>query len=291
MRWTLLALLLCVGCIVPKKRYEELSSDYQAHRTTADAALAQRDATLAERDRAIAARDTKIQSLESALSSAETRAKELQARIDDLSHQMETLQNEKASLVRDRSQLKASVAEMQQALADLADRKAATELRIAQYKDLLARFRALIDAGRLRVKIVDGRMVVEMATDILFASGKAELSPDGKNAVREVAAVLASIPDRQFQVEGHTDNVPISNDRFPSNWELAAARAIVVSKALVEGGVAPTRLSSAAFAEFRPVAENTTPEGKAANRRIEIVVVPDLSQLPGFEELQGLAQE
>jgi chemotaxis protein MotB len=105
------------------------------------------------------------------------------------------------------------------------DLPAAAQARVAAYQDMLKRFQKLIDAGTLKVKIVNGRMVVELATDVLFASGKAELSPSGKGAIREVAVVLASIAERKYQVEGHTDNVPISTAQYPSNRVLASARA------------------------------------------------------------------
>lgn len=290
MRWSALLLLLSVGCVVPKKKFDALSTDFDRHRAESADAIAKRDLLIDAHRKDIEQLRGKAQSLEEALAKAVAQNGELSTRISELQRQIDDLTTEKSSLIRDRSQLKTSVAEMQEALKDLAERKAATELRIAQYRDLLARFRSLIDAGRLRVKIANGRMVVELATDILFASGKAELSPDGKAAIKEVAGVLSAIPDRHFQVEGHTDNVPISNEKFPSNWELAAARAIVVTKALVDGGVSSGRLSGASYADARPVADNTSPEGRSANRRIEIVVVPDLSQLPGFEELNDLSK-
>ena len=100
--------------------------------------------------------------------------------------------------------------------------------------------------------------------------------------------VMGSIPDRRFQVEGHTDNVPIKTAQYPSNWELASARAIAVTKALVDASLPADRVSAASYADYRPVSSNDTPEGRAANRRIEIVVVPDLSTLPGFEELRKI---
>ncbi|NOY26220.1 MAG: OmpA family protein, partial [Oligoflexia bacterium] len=201
------------------------------------------------------------------------------------------LRSDKAELVKDRTRLRASVDEIKVALGDLAARKAQADARVAQYKDMLSRFQSLIDAGRLKVKIVDGRMIVEMATDILFASGKAELSQDGQAALTEVAAVLADIPDRAYQVEGHTDAVPIKTSQYASNWELGSARAVTVVRTLIAAGIPPQRLSAATFSQYHPVADNDTPEGKSANRRIEIVVVPDLSQLPGFEELQAISAQ
>jgi chemotaxis protein MotB len=199
-------------------------------------------------------------------------------------------QGELAQLVKDKSALKSSVEDMRKALDELAKRKAESDKRIAEYKALLARFQALIDAGKLKVKIVDGRMVVQLQSDVLFSSGSASLSKDGRANIVEVAAVLASIPERKFQVEGHTDNVPINTQQFPSNWELASARALTVTKAMVEAGLPAARVSAASFGAEKPAATNDTPEGKAQNRRIEIVVVPDLSSLPGFDELSAASR-
>ena len=270
-----------LAACVPKKDYQALEAELAATRS--------------QLNDDIAARDGKISSLEEALANSKAAAEQLgkdiadlQGRYDEKAALAESLTAEKATLVKDKSRLRASVKEMEEALIELAARKAAADKRVAAYQDLLDRFKALIDAGRLRVKIVDGRMVVELATDILFASGKAELSEEGTSALTEVAKVLADIPDRRYQVEGHTDDVPISTSRFPSNWELASARAIVVVKALIEGGISADRVSAASYSEHRPVGDNDTDEGKAANRRIEIVVVPDLTDLPGFDELEAL---
>ncbi len=106
-----------------------------------------------------------------------------------------------------------------------------------------------------------------------------ELKPAGRAALEEVAVVLASIPDRHFQIGGHTDNVPISTARFPSNWELSTGRAVEVTRFLVAREVSPTVLSATGYGEFDPVASDDTPEGKARNRRIEITVVPNIDEL------------
>ncbi len=218
----------------------------------------------------------------------ETDVADLQERLDRAKAQNEQLAAERARLAQDQSDLQSSVSEMQKAIIELSQRKAEADARINEFRSLISRFKALIDAGKLRVKIVDGRMVVELATDILFDSGSAKLSPNGEVAIGEVAMVLASIPDRRFQVEGHTDNVPIKTAQYPSNWELASARSIAVVRALVESGLPAERVSASSYADMKPVMANDTPEGRAANRRIEIVVVPDLSGLPGFEELKNL---
>jgi chemotaxis protein MotB len=187
------------------------------------------------------------------------------------------------------SQLTTSVAEMKSALEEAQKRKEETDKRLAEFKELTEKFKSLVDAGKLRVKVVDGRMLVQLQTDVLFGSGSARLSAAGRAGIREVGAVLAGLENRSFQVEGHTDNVPIKSATFPSNWELAAARAITVLNTLVEAGMPKERVSAASFGETHAAAPNATAEGRAANRRIEIVVVPDLSSLPGFEELNRLS--
>lgn len=201
------------------------------------------------------------------------------------------LQNRLGSTNLDKTKLQSSVDEMRQALSEMNARKRETEKRMKEYQDLVKRFRSLIDTGKLSVKIVDGRMVVVLGSDILFSSGSAQLSEEGKNAIKEITGVLSQIPDRKFQIEGHTDNVPIKTARFPSNWELASARAVTVVDTMINGGLEKSRISAATFADARPIADNKSVEGRQANRRIEIVVVPDLTQMPGFEELNNLSNQ
>lgn len=276
---TLLVLAVALagaGCVT-QKTYDALKSE----RDALDVTLGEKNAELAAREATLKKRDARIVELEQALTAEQDKVKELGARIDRLVADL-------AAITRDKSKLQGSIEEMTAALADLEKRRAEAEARVQEFRGLLSRFRALIDAGKLKVRIVDGRMVVVLATDVLFGSGSASLSKDGKAAIVEVAAVLASIPKRAFQVEGHTDAVPIASAQFPSNWELAAARAITVTRAMVEAGLPPERISAASYAEQKPVASNDTPEGKALNRRIEITIVPDLSTLPGFDELKKL---
>jgi chemotaxis protein MotB len=277
---TALTLFVAPGCI-PKQKYLDLE-------TQAAATRAELEARIAALEKELADSQANAASLDAALSKAKARNDALDREISGLKKTIDDLQAEQARLLKDKAALKGSVEEMQAALKELERRKAAADRRIAQFQDMLDKFKKLIDAGTLRVKIVDGRMVVELATDILFASGSADLSDDGKKALEEVAAVLQSLPDRKYQVEGHTDNVPIKTAQYPSNWELASARALTVLKTMVSGGLAADRVSAASFGESKPAASNETKEGKAANRRIEIVVVPDLSELPGFDELKKM---
>ena len=93
--------------------------------------------------------------------------------------------------------------------------------------------------------------------------------------------VLGELDDRQFQVEGHTDDVPISTERFPSNWELSSARALSVVRLLIQAGVPPENVSGAGYGEFQPVASNEDAGGRRLNRRIEIVMLPNLDIIAG----------
>jgi len=116
-----------------------------------------------------------------------------------------------------------------------------------------------------------------MVEAILFDSGKAEVKPEGLVVLGKVIEILKTVNDKAIRIEGHTDNKPIVGpltQRYPTNWELSAARAITVSRYLQKQGIEPANLSAIAFAEFKPVADNDSLEGRARNRRIEIVLVP-----------------
>ena len=148
----------------------------------------------------------------------------------------------------------------------------------------------MIDAGQLKVIIRDGRMVIALESDVLFDSGKTNIKPDGQTALAKLAPVLAGITDRKYLVTGFTDDVPIHTQRFPSNWELSTARAVEVVKFLVSSGLKPQQVAAAGYSEFDPVVTNDTPEHRAQNRRIEIVLQPNLSDLPSLDNLQGAAK-
>ena len=154
-----------------------------------------------------------------------------------------------------------------------------TRLRNAIYAEFVSRFQHMIDAGQLEVLIERGRIVLQLPQDILFESGKAIVSKVGRETLLQIAEVIAQIDERQFQIEGHTDNVPINTTRFPSNWELSTARAQAVVYLFVEAGVSPQNISVSGYGEHHPRASNETKEGKALNRRIEIIMLPNLDLL------------
>jgi chemotaxis protein MotB len=178
---------------------------------------------------------------------------------------------------------------LQKKLAELEKAKAASEAREAMFRGLAEKLRSMVDAGQIKVTVRNGRMLLVLPNDILFDSGKVELKDEGKTAIANVAKVLAGMADRHFLVAGHTDNVPIKTHKFRSNWELSTQRAVEVTRLMVEGGMKPSQLGAAGYADFDPAASNDTPDGQKQNRRIEIVVEPNLSELPSLEGLGGAA--
>ncbi len=195
------------------------------------------------------------------------------------------LQENLVSTVKDRGQLKTSLDEMKKAMEEMRQRQAEQKQRLQEFEDLTTRFKKLTDSGTLSIQFVDGKMVVSLGSDVLFPSGSAKLSAAGLEALKEVTNQLKAIPGKRYQVEGHTDNLRIATATFPSNWELASSRAINVTRFMIEAGMPPERVSAASFGDTSPRQSNDTAEGRAANRRIAIVVVPDLSTLPGYDEL------
>jgi chemotaxis protein MotB len=224
--------------------------------------------------------------LQQELESANRDRAALNGRLNGLTEQNEAMATRLRSLGEDVSSLTSNLEAAQRREAELRRRQQQAEERLATFRGMLERFRAMIASGQLRVRIVRGRMVVELAENILFDSGRAELKREGQAALNQVAEVLKTIGNRDFQVAGHTDNVPV-HGRFPSNWELSTARAVTVARLLATAGVEGPHLSAAGYAEFSPAADNATAEGRQQNRRIEIVLMPNLDELPDLSGLTG----
>ena len=281
----LLCAALLVAC-VPKAEFDDVKRQLGEARS----ALVDAEAEAVRRDGELAEHRAQLARFEAEVELARQEAADLRRELEMTAAQRDARVAELANAMADQEALAESIEAMRRALEEANQRELAAQQRVYEFKQLLARFQSLIDAGKLRIKIVDGRMVLELPTDILFASGSATLSAEGDAALREVGTVLAEMAGRAFQVEGHTDNVPIDTRRFRDNWALAAARALGVRETLEAAGMKPTQLSAASFGDTRPVADNATDAGKAANRRIEIVLVPDLSALPGADELEAMGR-
>ena len=282
------SLALLPGCLVKKKDLDAALATIADQETELDGLAAQLNDCEASLEQCRGDLERK----QGELDACDARAAGLTTERDGLAAEGEALRQalkkrgaDLSRLTREADLLSQSLTETQKAMEEMRAREAAAEERNRIYAQLLDRFQEMIDAGTLDVSIEDGRIVINLKQDILFGSGSDKVGDEGKETLGEVATALAEFPDRSFQVEGHTDNVPIQTARFPSNWELSTARSTSVVKLLVEGGVLPANVSAAGFGEFRPRDDNETDEGRALNRRIEIIMVPALQQLPDPDEV------
>ena len=220
---------------------------------------------------------------------------ELMKRVDEaavlnaeLSERLRKAGQSVKDLSGEKTELSKVLADTRLKLEDLAKKQAAAEARLAQFQSLKARFKRIVEDGKARVLIRRGQMIVKVSSDRLFDPGKSAVNDDGKSILADVAKILKTLDGRKFQVAGHTDNVKLEKAKVANNWELSTARAVEVTKALVERGMDPTTLSAGGFAEFAPAASNDTPEGRKKNRRVEIVLLPtaeEIISLPGVAEL------
>ncbi|MBX9631639.1 MAG: flagellar motor protein MotD [Burkholderiales bacterium] len=131
----------------------------------------------------------------------------------------------------------------------------------------------LVKEGQVRVTESARGIAVEINASVLFAPGQAVLNDSSVRSLVAVAQVLAGA-ENAIEVEGHTDNAPIGTPLFPSNWELSAARASRVVRLFTQAGVAPERMAAIGYGEYRNVDTNDTPEGKARNRRVTVMILP-----------------
>jgi chemotaxis protein MotB len=275
------AALASAGCVT-RDRYDEVLVDLQRARAQS-ADHATRAASLQNQ---VAKLGADVQARDAKLGELGTAQADLQRKVDDLvllnaelSQRLKSAGQSVEQLASERGNLSHALDDMRAKLDELKRQQAAAEARAAEFRELLKSFQKMVDAGKLKVGIRRGRMVLELPNDILFDSGKTELKAAGKSALADVAKVLRGLPGRTFQVAGHTDNVKIQSARYPSNWELSTARAVEVTKLLVDNGMDPKMLSAAGYGEWDPAADNATPDGRAKNRRIEITLVPNMEEL------------
>jgi chemotaxis protein MotB len=281
--------LWAAGCVTTgthEKKIAELQQITADH----DRAAAEREQALQQQ---IADLEKKKAELEQQLSATQAERDGLQKSLDDsialtgeLKQRLEKLGQNVDKLTSEKGALSKTLDDAKLRLEELRKQKLAAEQRAATFRNLVAKLRAMIDAGQLKVVIRDGRMLIALESDVLFDSGKTNIKPAGQAALAKLAPVLASINDRDYLVAGHTDDVPIKTAKFPSNWELSTARAVEVVRFLIANGMKPQQVAGAGYGEFDPVSPNDTPEHRAQNRRIEIVLQPNLSDLPSLDNLQ-----
>jgi chemotaxis protein MotB len=198
------------------------------------------------------------------------------------------LRQSEAQLSENLSVSEAALAAREQALA--AREQELTKLRGA-YVGLVEDLESEVAAGQIQIEQLRDGFSLNLSQEVMFESGSANLAPGGAPVLRAVAERVQALPNR-VEVHGHTDDVALAGSAlYPSNWELAAARSARVVRLLVDFGVSPDRLSVVSFGEHAPIAPNDTPEGRAANRRIEIRLKPAAESAPAAEVAPPAAEE
>jgi chemotaxis protein MotB len=177
-----------------------------------------------------------------------------------------------ASALADNDKDKEQIAALQSQVADLQkDKDTAAQMS----KSLEDEMRSDLTSKDVTISKLQGKLTVNILDRVLFDSGEAILKPDGEAVLQKIATLLTAHPTLKIHVIGHTDNIPIRS-RFASNWELSTARALAAVHFLTErAGVDPRRVGAVGYGEFRPIADNSTAEGRAKNRRIAITILPD----------------
>ena len=207
------------------------------------------------------------------------------ASVDAAKHDLNTSVARVTECEAQKTQLEAAKEELEVAKAELAR---SVEAKAGELNDLKGTYDSFqektkdeIARGEINLERTGGKLRVGLVDKILFDPGEAEISKRGEAVLARVAEALASIPDKQIQVSGHTDKMPINSKliaKYPTNWELSTTRATQVVRFLAEkANLPPQRLVASGYGEFHPIASNKTPAGRAKNRRIEILLTPMLA--------------
>lgn len=198
--------------------------------------------------------------------------------------QNSTLRNEKAAVQND---LTALTAESKNTMDYQADRLKTLQDIIQSQMDIMSKLKNSIsnalmnyDSDELYVYTKDGNVYVSMEEKLLFKSGSDVVDPKGEEALKTLAQVLKNTKDIKVLIEGHTDNVPIKTSKFKDNWDLSTARANSIVRILtIENGFDSNRITASGKGEYHPVKANDTTEGRASNRRTEVILSPNLQEL------------
>lgn len=211
--------------------------------------------------------------------------------LNDCKEQVKNLNNEKISLLNEnalvQNDLKALSTETKMTIADQATRLRNLNSLIKNQNDIMVKLmKSIVDAlmnyktDELNVYIKDGKVYVSLEEKLLFKSGSDMIDPKGKEALNSLAIVINNTKDIKVVIEGHTDNIPIKTKQYEDNWDLSTARATSIVRILTNDfGFDPNRITASGRGMFSPIKTNDTAEGRAANRRIEVILSPDLKEL------------
>ena len=275
--WLVILMLTGFGCGYSEdewkaqlSRYDQLSHQYDAEKTERARVQAELDA---EKKRA---------------ADLQKQLQQMGINLDTINAQLQQTDTEKAQLAANLDQLKRALDEYKQRADQLEKIKQRFEL-------LKEKLNKLTQLG-LKVEVRNNRMVIRLPGDVLFASGSDKLKDQGATVLGQVADVIrndAQLSKRYFQVAGHTDNKPLQGGPFQDNWGLSLMRARRVLIWLIApkeaegggGGLDARRLHAAGYGETDPVADNKDDAGRASNRRVELVLLPDVEEMLDLKQL------
>lgn len=157
-----------------------------------------------------------------------------------------------------------------------------------EFSDMMEEFQKVVEEsdlnGQIKLEINERGLLIRFLDSVLFDSGKADLTKDATEIIDKVSNILKDT-NKKITVEGHTDNLPISTFRFPSNWELSTTRAVNVVKYMINNnGIDPVRLSASGYADQHPISNNNTAEGRKDNRRVDMVILRSNSDQPDSKQ-------
>ena len=260
-------LVMLSGCVA--KRYLEQSQQETANLRADSTDLANRNSALKDN----------VASLNDQVSQLQKNIDGLNAQISDLKNQISQLGQQTAAQQNKLSESQKDLQQQQQRLEQLQNLLNQQKEASQELKNRMADALKGFNSNELSVYQKDGKVYVSLSEQLLFPSGSAVVNPKGVDALSKLASVLNLDSNVSVNIEGHTDSIPIRG-RYQDNWDLSTARANAIVRILVNNyKVDPTRVISSGHSYYEPVAPNSTPEGRAKNRRTDIILSPKLDEM------------
>jgi len=280
-----ITLLSCVS----QKKYKQSQADYAALQTKSDKAQSDLQSSLNECNTAKADLDRKRSSLESENANLKDQVNLLKQNNTQALKQLEDMSvisaSQAESIKKSMENIGAKDTYIQTLQQQMARKDSLNMVLVMNLKGAIGN----LDDKDINIKVDKGVVYIDISDKLLFKSGKYEVTDQANKVLGKVAAVLQNQPDIEFMVEGHTDNVPYKGGgALVDNWDLSVKRATAVVRILQKQyGLDPAKMAAAGRSEYKPVADNGTAEGKAANRRTRIVILPQLDQFFKLLEKKG----
>ena len=281
--WILLGASVMTSCIVSKKKYDLETARANREKEEKLALNKRLDDQIDQNKKLNALNNdlkSNITSLNSRIAALKDSISMLEGNVRDLNNKLSELGDENKTTKKQLSSTKEQIADQRRRLEQLQamldqQQKAAEALR-RKIADALQGF----NSSELTVKMKNGKVYISMQESLLFPSASAVVNPRGKEALSKVAGVLNTSTDININIEGHTDSLPIHTKLYADNWALSTARATSIAHVLIdEYTVNPAKLVASGRSQYDPIATNSTPEGRAQNRRSEIILEPKLDEL------------